>query len=209
VAVPERGAEALYGNHDENLRFLEGALKVRIKGQGSELLLEGVGQDVEAGEARPHVRSGDVDGVVVVPLGRAEVGVDEVAEGGGVRIAVVLERAGPDDVVRKAVGVGARIVAHLAGLVAAVVVDDGRHRQVVGEAHDRGLAFAHPEGRTGVHALVAEDPGAETRDDLDFVLEHVDLVEVRGTEPRVEVAGGRERARRRGTDGVREKELAE
>jgi phosphate starvation-inducible protein PhoH and related proteins len=41
VAVPERGAEALFGNHDENLRFLEQALKVRIKSQGSELLVEG------------------------------------------------------------------------------------------------------------------------------------------------------------------------
>lgn len=41
VTVPERGAEALYGTHDENLRFLENALKVRIKNSGSELLVEG------------------------------------------------------------------------------------------------------------------------------------------------------------------------
>jgi phosphate starvation-inducible PhoH-like protein len=41
VAVPERGAEALYGTHDENLRFLEDNLKVRIKNSGSELLVEG------------------------------------------------------------------------------------------------------------------------------------------------------------------------
>lgn len=47
VAVPERGAEALYGTHDENLRFLEGALKVRIKNHGNELLVEGD----ETGEA--------------------------------------------------------------------------------------------------------------------------------------------------------------
>src|SRR3972149_6973323 len=33
VAVPERGAEALFGNHDENLRFLEDTLKVRILSQ--------------------------------------------------------------------------------------------------------------------------------------------------------------------------------
>ena len=39
VAVPERGAEALYGTHDENLRFLESSLKVRIKSHGSELLV--------------------------------------------------------------------------------------------------------------------------------------------------------------------------
>ena len=41
VALPERGAEALFGNHDENLRFLEEKLKVRIKTQGSELSVEG------------------------------------------------------------------------------------------------------------------------------------------------------------------------
>jgi phosphate starvation-inducible PhoH-like protein len=47
VAVPERGAEALYGTHDENLRFLESALKLRIKNHANELLVEGD----EAGEA--------------------------------------------------------------------------------------------------------------------------------------------------------------
>jgi phosphate starvation-inducible protein PhoH/intein/homing endonuclease len=47
VAVPERGAEALYGTHDENLRFLEDNLKVRIKNSGSELLVEGDPQGEE------------------------------------------------------------------------------------------------------------------------------------------------------------------
>jgi len=41
VAVPDRGAEALFGTHDENLRFLEESLGVRIKSQGSELMVEG------------------------------------------------------------------------------------------------------------------------------------------------------------------------
>jgi phosphate starvation-inducible PhoH-like protein len=41
ITVPERGAEALFGAHDENLRFLEGSLKVRISGNGSELTVEG------------------------------------------------------------------------------------------------------------------------------------------------------------------------
>jgi len=41
VAVPERGAETLFGTHDENLRFLEGRLKVRIKNDGGALLVEG------------------------------------------------------------------------------------------------------------------------------------------------------------------------
>jgi phosphate starvation-inducible PhoH-like protein len=41
VELPEKGAEALFGNHDENLRFLEDKLKVRIRTQGSELSVEG------------------------------------------------------------------------------------------------------------------------------------------------------------------------
>jgi len=41
VALPEKGAEALFGNHDENLRFLEDKLKVRIRTQGSELSVDG------------------------------------------------------------------------------------------------------------------------------------------------------------------------
>jgi phosphate starvation-inducible protein PhoH and related proteins len=41
VSVPERGLETLFGTHDENLRFLEDTFKVRIKSQGSELLIEG------------------------------------------------------------------------------------------------------------------------------------------------------------------------
>jgi phosphate starvation-inducible PhoH-like protein len=41
VSVPERGVETLFGNHDENLRLLEQAFKVRIKSQGQELLVEG------------------------------------------------------------------------------------------------------------------------------------------------------------------------
>jgi len=41
VSVPERGVETLFGTHDENLRFLEEAFKVRIKSQGHELTVEG------------------------------------------------------------------------------------------------------------------------------------------------------------------------
>jgi phosphate starvation-inducible PhoH-like protein len=41
IAVPERGMEVLFGTHDENLRFLEQQLKVRIRSQGNELFVEG------------------------------------------------------------------------------------------------------------------------------------------------------------------------
>jgi len=47
VAVPERGIETLFGNHDENLKFLEETLKVRIKSQGADLVVEGEEVGVE------------------------------------------------------------------------------------------------------------------------------------------------------------------
>jgi phosphate starvation-inducible PhoH-like protein len=47
IAVPERGAEALFGIQDENLRFLEQAFKVRIKNQGQELVIEGEPREAE------------------------------------------------------------------------------------------------------------------------------------------------------------------
>jgi phosphate starvation-inducible PhoH-like protein len=50
INVPERGVEALFGNHDENLRFLEGNLGVRIKNEAQALLVEGdpAGEEVVA-----------------------------------------------------------------------------------------------------------------------------------------------------------------
>jgi phosphate starvation-inducible PhoH-like protein len=50
INVPERGVEALFGNHDENLRFLEGTLGVRIRNEGQALLVEGdvAGEEVVA-----------------------------------------------------------------------------------------------------------------------------------------------------------------
>ena len=47
IALPERGMEALFGTHDENLRFLEQHLKVRIRSQGNELYVEGDLQGAE------------------------------------------------------------------------------------------------------------------------------------------------------------------
>src|SRR5262245_64424831 len=41
VSVPERGVETLFGTHDENLRFLESSLGVRIRSQCPELVVEG------------------------------------------------------------------------------------------------------------------------------------------------------------------------
>ncbi len=41
VSVPEQGLLTLFGNQDENLRFVEETFKVRIKNQGTDLVIEG------------------------------------------------------------------------------------------------------------------------------------------------------------------------
>ncbi len=41
IPVPEEGIETLFGSYDENLRFLESLLNVRISTQGSDLLVDG------------------------------------------------------------------------------------------------------------------------------------------------------------------------
>jgi phosphate starvation-inducible PhoH-like protein len=47
VQLPERGAETLFGNRDENLRFLEENLKVRIKNDGGALVVDGPAESEE------------------------------------------------------------------------------------------------------------------------------------------------------------------
>jgi phosphate starvation-inducible PhoH-like protein len=47
ISVPERGALALFGVHDENLKSLEKTLGVRIVSRGEELLVEGDAEQVE------------------------------------------------------------------------------------------------------------------------------------------------------------------
>ncbi len=46
IAVPDEGIETLFGSYDENLRFLESLLNVRIRTQGHQLLVEGEPADV-------------------------------------------------------------------------------------------------------------------------------------------------------------------
>jgi phosphate starvation-inducible PhoH-like protein len=41
MTVPEEGIETLFGNYDENLKYLESLFNVRIRTQGHDLLVEG------------------------------------------------------------------------------------------------------------------------------------------------------------------------
>jgi phosphate starvation-inducible protein PhoH len=86
VAVPERGAEALYGTHDENLRFLEDNLKVRIKNSGSELLVEGNPQGEETvGQIFDQLSILMKDGYSVGP-GDVRLAAQLLSQDGGVRL---------------------------------------------------------------------------------------------------------------------------
>ena len=86
VTVPERGAEALFGTHDENLRFLEEQLKVRIKSHGAELLVEGEPEGEEKA-AQVFGQLGDLmkDGYSVAS-GDVRLAAQLLAQDGGVRI---------------------------------------------------------------------------------------------------------------------------
>jgi phosphate starvation-inducible PhoH-like protein len=86
VAVPERGAEALYGTHDENLRFLEDTLKVRIKNSGSELLVEGDDQGQETvAQIFDQLSALMKDGYSVGP-GDVRLAAQLLSQDGGVRL---------------------------------------------------------------------------------------------------------------------------
>src|SRR5688500_14376872 len=50
IAVPDEGAESLFGNYDENLKHLEGLFSVRIRTSGQELIVEGESADVARAE---------------------------------------------------------------------------------------------------------------------------------------------------------------
>ena len=86
IAVPERGVEALFGTHDENLRFLEDTLKVRIKSQGSELLVEGDPQGEQtASEVFGQLGALMKDGYTV-GAGDVRLAVQLLSQDGGVRL---------------------------------------------------------------------------------------------------------------------------
>lgn len=46
ITLPERGLEALFGPHDQNIKYLESLLSVRLGGRGAELIVEGDEADV-------------------------------------------------------------------------------------------------------------------------------------------------------------------
>ncbi len=46
ITLPERGLESLFGPHDQNIKYLESLLSVRVGGRGAELIVEGDEADV-------------------------------------------------------------------------------------------------------------------------------------------------------------------
>ena len=50
IALPDQGAETLFGTYDENLKHLESLFNVRIRTSGQELVVEGDASDVARAE---------------------------------------------------------------------------------------------------------------------------------------------------------------
>ncbi len=50
IELPPRGIETLFGVHDQNIKYLESLLDVRIDSRGSELLIDGADEDVRVVE---------------------------------------------------------------------------------------------------------------------------------------------------------------
>jgi hypothetical protein len=93
VAVPERGAEALFGTHDENLRFLEDTLKVRIKSHGSELIVEGQEAGVEVVAQIFDQLGGLMKDGYAVASGDVRLAAQLLSQDGGVRLRDYLMKA--------------------------------------------------------------------------------------------------------------------
>jgi phosphate starvation-inducible PhoH-like protein len=86
VSVPERGVESLFGTHDENLRLLEDAFKVRIRSQGSDLTIDGDEQGAaRAGRVLEQLTELMREGYAV-GAGDVRLAAQLVAEDGDVRV---------------------------------------------------------------------------------------------------------------------------
>jgi phosphate starvation-inducible protein PhoH/intein/homing endonuclease len=93
IAIPERGAEALFGTHDENLRFLEETLKVRIKSHGSELVVEGEPGGVETVYQIFDQLGGLMKDGYAVASGDVRLAAQLLSQDGGVRLRDYLMKA--------------------------------------------------------------------------------------------------------------------
>jgi phosphate starvation-inducible protein PhoH and related proteins len=86
VSVPERGVESLFGTHDENLRLLEEAFKVRIRSHGSDLTIEGDEQGAERAGRVLEQLTGLMREGYSVAAGDVRLAAQLVAEDGAVRL---------------------------------------------------------------------------------------------------------------------------
>jgi len=93
ITVPEKGAEALFGNHDENLRFLEASLGVRLRNHGPDLTVEGAERS-EAIVTEVFEQLGQLmkDGYSVSP-GDVRLAAELLSQDGGTRLRDYLMKA--------------------------------------------------------------------------------------------------------------------
>ena len=95
IAVPEEGAEALFGNYDENLKHLESLFNVRIRTSGEELAIEGDPTDVGRAERVLDQLSALIRGGYKLGRGDVKTAAQLVAQDEAVELADYFLRGAP------------------------------------------------------------------------------------------------------------------
>jgi phosphate starvation-inducible PhoH-like protein len=54
IELPPRGLETLFGVHDQNIKYLEALLAIRIDARGEDVSIDGDPKDVETAEEHPQ-----------------------------------------------------------------------------------------------------------------------------------------------------------
>src|SRR5688500_12882973 len=95
IAVPDEGAESLFGSLDENLKHLEGLFSVRIRTSGQELVVEGETSDVARTERVLDQLAGLVRGGYRLARGDVKTAAQLVAQDDSVDLADYFLRGAP------------------------------------------------------------------------------------------------------------------
>ena len=95
IAVPDEGAESLFGNYDENLKHLESLFTVRIRTSGQELIVEGETGDVARAERVLDQLASLIRGGYKLAKGDVKTAAQLVAQDENVELSEYFLRGGP------------------------------------------------------------------------------------------------------------------
>src|SRR5262245_38317288 len=95
IAVPDEGIESLFGNYDENLKYLETQFNVRIRSNGHDLIVEGDAADVARAERVLDQLVGLIGSGYKLAKGDVKTAAQLVAQDDGVDLADYFLRGAP------------------------------------------------------------------------------------------------------------------